>query len=450
MSFDPRRADSRPTNIRWLVFGLGAGTSWMLNVHRYAFGMIMPLLTEEYGFTNEELGWLVASFQFSYAAFQFPIGVLADLWSPRILLSMMILARSTLLALHAYYPEFRILVWIRGGFGAAQAGTYAALTPLTRFWFPLGVRTRMQGLMGTTAGRLGGLSANFLFATVLIGYLGMGWQKAVYVLAAGGLALGIAFFLLVRDRPRQHPLIDAHEVRLIERGSPDVYPVRADEAPSEARKPRLSPLALLARLPSRSIGNVGLLSSAATCSTIADLVYSVWLPSFLRQVHGLTYAEMGIFASLPLLGGAIGGAYGGFLNDLILRVTGRRRWARSFVGAGGKTLAGVTLAAALLFYDRPYVFCGMLFVVKFFADWELASRWGCVTDIGRNAAASLSGFVNTIASVGGMGAAVMYGYVSENHGWTPVFLIAIGAYALCATSYLFVNAAMPLLRDERE
>src|SRR5690606_21754545 len=132
-----------------------------------------------------------------YAAFQFPIGVLADLWSPRILLAVMIVAWSALLAMHAMFPEFRVLIWVRGAFGAAQAGTYAALTPLTRFWFPLGVRTRMQGLMGTTAGRLGGLSANFLFATVLVAWLGMDWRTAVYVFAAGGILLGEMFFLIV-------------------------------------------------------------------------------------------------------------------------------------------------------------------------------------------------------------------------------------------------------------
>lgn len=444
-SYSESRDTSRPTNVRWLVFMLGAGTSWILYVHRYAFGMMKPFLIEEAGLTKDELGWVDAVFQTSYSIFQLPIALLADLWSPRILLSVMIVAWSLLLAMQAAFPDFRILVIIRGAFGAAQAGTFAALTPLTRHWFPLSVRTRVQGLIGTSAGRLGGLSVNFLFATVLVASLGLRWEQAVYAFAAIGVALGIAFFVLVRDRPRQHPLINRAEIDLIEAGTPDVESERERERTGQRR---VSLVEFFSRLPARSSINVSMLSLAAASSAIADLVYSAWIPTYLREVHHLDYAAMGIFASLPLLGGALGGAYGGFLNDWLLTATGgRRRLARSLVGSGGKGLAGVTLAVSLFFADRPYVFCGMLFVVKFFADWELASRWGCATDIGRGLSATVSGFVNTVAQAGAVGGAVMYGRVSEHFGWTPVFLIAIGFYALCATAYLFVNAAMPLLDD---
>ncbi|MBL8825793.1 MAG: hypothetical protein JNM18_02325 [Planctomycetaceae bacterium] len=37
----------RPTNIRWIVFGLASSTSWLLYLHRYAFALIKPKLVEE-------------------------------------------------------------------------------------------------------------------------------------------------------------------------------------------------------------------------------------------------------------------------------------------------------------------------------------------------------------------------------------------------------------------
>ena len=38
---------TRPTNIRWIVFGLACGTSWMLYLHRYTFALIKPKLVDE-------------------------------------------------------------------------------------------------------------------------------------------------------------------------------------------------------------------------------------------------------------------------------------------------------------------------------------------------------------------------------------------------------------------
>ena len=45
-------------------------------------------------------------------------------------------------------------------------------------------------------------------------------------------------------------------------------------------------------------------------STLADNIYSNWIPLFLSEVHDLEFAEMGIYSSLPLLGGAIAAAAG--------------------------------------------------------------------------------------------------------------------------------------------
>ena len=48
----------RPTNVRWIVFALGCGTSSLLYLHRYAFALIKPKLVEEWDLTNTELGVL--------------------------------------------------------------------------------------------------------------------------------------------------------------------------------------------------------------------------------------------------------------------------------------------------------------------------------------------------------------------------------------------------------
>jgi ACS family glucarate transporter-like MFS transporter len=205
---------------------------------------------------------------------------------------------------------------------------------------------------------------------------------------------------------------------------------------------------LFRRMSPRSIANLLALNLQTTLSTIADNIYSNWIPQFLDEVHHLDFKKMGIYASLPLLGGACGGAFGGWLNDYFIRTTGNRRWSRRAVAMMGKGTAGVLLAVSLLSYDNPYQFCLWLAAVKFFSDWSLSSSWGTVSDIGGKTTASVYAFNNSVASIGAIVAPILYGFVAEYYGWKPVFLIACGTYFACAAAWLLVNCTIPVLAEE--
>lgn len=427
----------RPTSVRWLVFALGCAISWMLYLHRYTFGLIKPKLQEEFGWTPTQLGQLDAAFSSCYVLFQVPAGVLADVLGAHFFLGSIILAWSVALASVALAPDLVSMRLARAAFGAGQAGTFASLSRLTRAWFPLAVRTSVQGWIGVFFGRMGGASANLIFGTVMIGVLHLGWRTSIYVLAAAGLALGVAFLYLFRDSPRQHPRVNEAEAELIE-GSPATAP------PAE----RLTVAGMLRRTSTRSILNLFALNMQSWWSTLADNIYVSWIPLFLSQVHGLDYKEMGLFSMLPLLGGACGGAMGGYMNDALIRRTGNRRWSRTAIGLAGKGTAGLLLFSALFYYHQPYVFCGILFFVKFFGDWSLSTAWGTVTDIGGRASATVFAFNNSVASTAEIVAPLLYGYVAEFYSWRDGFLIVTLAYAVCAASWLLVDCTIPVVAEE--
>jgi nitrate/nitrite transporter NarK len=206
--------------------------------------------------------------------------------------------------------------------------------------------------------------------------------------------------------------------------------------------------AMFRRMSPRSILNLMCLNLASMMSTIADNIYSNWIPLFLFQSYGLKFKEMGIYSALPLLGGALGGVAGGYLNDYFIKRTGNRRWSRSLIGAFGKGVAAILLFRALvLYFDDPLAFCTMLFFVKFFADMSLATRWGTVTDIGGKATASVFAFNNAVAGIGAVLAPTMYGIVAQTTGWFNVFLIAIAAYVLCSITWLTIDCTRPLVKE---
>jgi ACS family glucarate transporter-like MFS transporter len=183
-------------------------------------------------------------------------------------------------------------------------------------------------------------------------------------------------------------------------------------------------------------------------SAFADNIYSNWIPLFLVQVHHLEFKRMGVYAALPLLGGALAGVFGGALNDYFIARTGNRRWARVGVGFAGKSIAAGLMFTALVFYDRVYVFCIFLFFIKLFGDCSLATTYGVVTDIGGRATASVFAVNNTIASVGQVVAPLAFGYLADQYSWHAVFIAVGVAYTLCALSWFTINCTIPVFRED--
>ncbi|MCH7989932.1 MAG: MFS transporter, partial [Planctomycetes bacterium] len=386
-------------------------------LHRYTFALIKPKIKEEWQLDNFETGLLDSAFQACYSVFQVPSGILVDATGAHLFLGGIIILWSIGLAMHAWAPDLNSMRLARAVLGTGQAGAFAAVSRITRTWFPFTSRTFAQGFMGVFSGRTGAVCGFLLFATVLIGLLKIDWRNAVYILAAAGIVYGILFLALFRNSPRQHPWANTAEADLIEGVQPndDAESSATAETRQTVQKTKMSIREMFGRMSPRSILNLMFLTLASSLSTIADNIYSSWIPLFLVDEYQLQTKEMGIYSALPLLGGACGGLFSGYLNDRMIRATGNRRWTRSLIGLTGKGTAGVLLVLALVTsYDNPYRFCGFLFFVKFFADMGLASRWGTITDISGPATATVFALNNAMASLVGMIAPPMYGWVSEH------------------------------------
>lgn len=433
----PGAVTERPTGIRWMVFGLSCGTSWFLYLHRYSFALIKPQLKDEFGLTETQLGGLDAAFSTAYSLAQVPTGVLCDVLGAHLFLGIIIIAWSLALGLHAWAGGPRGITTARVLFGLTQAGCYPTLSKVSQMWFPRPVRTSLQGWIASFFGRMGGASSNLLLASVLIGILAFDWRTAINVFVVAGVLWGIVFLVLYRNSARQHYLANEAEARLIEQAD---IALTGGVAPAQVTFRQL-----IARTTPRSLLNLLALLVQQFTSTFADAIYVAWIPFFLKEEHGLTYGEMGFYSALPLVGGAIGGTCGGMLNDVLIRVTGNRRWSRSAVGFVGKAAAAGLVMAALAIYDQPFAFCWILFFVKFFSDWSQPTVWGTVTDIGGAAPATAFGLNNMVGGAGGLVSPVVFGAVAQHSvDWKPVFLLVAGAYLISSLSWLLVDCTIPL------
>ncbi len=428
---------NRPSNVRWLVFALASATSFLLYIHRYSLGILKDSIGKEFGWGNQELGWLDSAFMFSYAGGQIPGGMLGDWFGPRMVLGIMILVWSLSLAGTAIVRGVTGMAWVRMFFGLAQAGCYPNLSKVTRVWFPLSERTAVQGWVASFFGRMGGAASFILIGTLMLGEWRLPWRTALAWLAGIGCGFAALFILLVRNTPRAHPWANQAEAELIALGD--------SSAVAAAR----SVIDWKIVLGSRVVW--ALLFQQFTCAFV-DNFFSLWLPKYLLSAKHLTMSKTGWMAALPLVGGALGGMVaGGLLQSWLIRKTANRRWSRSGIGLVGNLMAGVCLFTSLAF-DDPLQIIAAFFCLKFFADWAQPTCWGAVTDMAGRNSASLFALVNTSGSLAGVAAGPVMGYTidyfgnsrgssggSDPAGWTALFLMIGIVYIASALSWLFID-----------
>jgi ACS family glucarate transporter-like MFS transporter len=419
-----------PSRVRWLIFALACATSWLLYLHRYSWGVIKPAFQREHpDITATELGWLDAAFNASYALGQVPGGIAGDYFGARSVLTVVILLWSGAVAGVAWTGGFGKLFAVRSAFGLTQAAAYPVLGQVTRTWFPLSIRTSVQGTV-TALGRVGAACSPLIVATLLMGAFSLSWRVALAVIAVPGMLLALAYWLAIRNSPREHPWCNPAEQLAIAEGA-------APPAPGPAVPLLLRRAALL---------NLTMLLVYAFASTFQDQLFVNWIPLFLTEGKGLEDWEMGLFTPLPLLGGAAGGIFGGMLNDALLRRTGNRRWARSSIAFTGKLLAAGLIALSIQMTDGRIAMV-VLLAARFFSDWSLATLWGTITDMGGRASGTVFGLINMFGAFGAFAAGPVMGFLKDHHGWEGLFLVTAAMCLLAAFAWLFINCTRRLVPD---
>ena len=375
----------KPTRVRWLIFALACGSSFVLYLHRYSWGFIKADIRDEFGWSEVQLGWLDSLFTVSYGVGQIPSGMLCDWFGPHGLLGSIILVWSLSMGLLALAGGYTTMVLARLMFGAGQAGCYPTLNKISKLWFPLSTRTSVQGWIATFFGRGGGAVSFVLFGTVLMGWLELTWRQSLVALMGIGILFGFVFIYFFRNRPEDHPWANQAEVDLVTGDDPEM---------SDATGTRLKWAQLL-----RS-GNMWMFYVQQFTSAFADNIYTNWIPLFLLVVKGADVKSAGWMAALPLVGGAVGGMLGGMLQNRLIAKGCSRRWSRSWIGMIGKLLATVFMFTSLGF-DSAVLIVSCFFLVKFFGDWSQPTVWGTVTDLAGRNSASVFASVNTVGSIAG-------------------------------------------------
>jgi MFS family permease len=277
----------------WLMWGIPAFLFLFAFFHRAAPGVFAKELMQAFGATGTLIGWLSATYYYSYAGLMIPAGVLLDRLGARRVIAMggVVMGGGTLMmALASGTPTLfagRFLV------GAGASVMFVGALKIAAAWFPAAY---FATLSATTAaiGVLGGLVATAPMAGLAAG---LGWRGAFATVGVITLAGAVLCFAVVRDRPT----------------TPD--------SPAAARAPGWADV--LAGL-GRVLGNrhtwPPFLAFFFLYSATNNLIF--WIVPCLRDVYGLGMTEAALYATATSLALLIAGPLTGFVSDRVLR---RRR-----------------------------------------------------------------------------------------------------------------------------
>lgn len=419
-------ATTRPTRARHVVLWLTVLAYLITYMDRVVIATAAPSIQREFGFSDETLGWVFASFSIAYALFQIPGGWLGDRFGPRRALTGVVVWWSTFTALTATTFSAGSMMVTRFLFGMGEAGAFPIATRSLSRWMLPAERGWAQGVTHAGA-RLGGAVTPALVAALILAF---GWRMPFFLFALVGLGWAALWFWYYRDTPREHRSVNADELALI-------------EGALGKGKARVSvPWGKLLARP-----QLWTLSAMYFCYAYCINIFLTWFPKYLADARGFELVAMGLWASAPLAAGVVGDMAGGWFSDRMVKRGAGLKMGRRVVAIAGFTIAAamIPLAAASEAHGLSILF---FCVALFGLELTVGVSWAVTLDIGGEYAGSVSAVMNTLGNIGAAIAAAVTGYIVAASGWFTAFAVLAVLCVVAALLFTRIDASRPLYVPE--
>jgi MFS family permease len=285
-----------------------------------------PQFLGEMGLAGQgaKLGWLASSLFIAYAIAAPLWGWMTSRYGARITTIWCLVVWAVTCFAAGVSTSYEQLLWSRIILGAGEAACYPVTCALVANWFALKERGKATSFwwIGTMIGPM----LTGLLITGLIVAVGWRWQFHVLGVLALALPLPMVWFL-VRDKPEQHPAVNAAEAELIKSGSIE----NNDDAPGRILRTTTS---------AWTNYRFWLVTIAISANAVFFWGWSIWLPTYLKSGRGFSFSMSG-YLTFVIFGFAVATILVvGYFSDRIFR--------RAPLAGIGWATGGVFLVAAAL------------------------------------------------------------------------------------------------------
>lgn len=386
--------------MRWVIFGW-LTLSVILNViDKQALSLLSPVLRAKFHIGPEQYANIVAAFLLSYTVMYAVGGKFVDRVGERLGMAACILWWSVCTICLALTRGFYSLRAVQFLLGLGEPGNYPAALRATARWFPKSERSLPVAVF-SSGGAVGNIIAPPLIAGLMLTF---GWQAAFIVPGALGL-VWLAVWLVIYRLPSQYKHFDPEDVKELEDLDKDT-------------KGKGTPwLGLL-----KDRGVLGLVLSRFVSDPVWQFC-TFWIPAYLAAERGFSMADIGKYAWIPHVAGAIGGMTGGRVSDMLIRRGLSPIKVRAKVLYIGAAIAPLGILTARV--HSAAVSIAMMAALAFVAYVWFITTAAMIPDLvpGR-VVGSVLGFVGTAGTCGGILFMKLVGYLVSHYSYKPVFAIA--------------------------
>jgi MFS family permease len=373
-----------------------------------------------FAFSNTQMGLIFSAFSWAYLG-----SVIFGGWGARkygakstLAICVVIVGAGTIAT--GLAGSLATLFLARLAVGMGEGPAFPAATQAMRNWYPQHRFGYIQGITHS-ASRLGAALAPPIVAGVI---LWSGWRTAFIVCGAAALLWCVAWWILFRDDPREHPGVKPASMAGLSVSVPD-------------RRARIPFLLITRRMSSVTV--------VMFAYGWTYWVFVSWLPLYFVNQHHTDLKNSALLTSALFFAGLVGNTVGGVLSDKILKSTGRNRLARCSV-----ILVSLLGAAALItptmFYDDLRIVVPLLAGAMFFLELTIAPMYAIPMDISKEYAGLGSAYVIMVVGLSGIVSPVVFGWLIDLTGnWNIPFATGIVILLAGAAAVPWLRPDLPLL-----
>ena len=424
----------RPSRVRYGVVGFCFALAMITYIDRACMGVLATPIREELGLSMQQMAYVFSAFTIAYALFEVPSAWWGEKIGARRVMARIVCWWSIFTGLTAAVSGFKSLWLVRFLFGAGEAGAWPNATRVFSRWIPSSERGRVQGVFFSGAHLAAGLTPPLVLGMLTF----MSWRAIFITFALLGFAWCVAWLKWFRDRPEEHPGVNAAELEHI----------RAGVGSQGIEQTMKGADVFWSLVKSR---NVWLLCLVAFANSYGFYFVITWLPTFLGTL-GFSKGSLALYAGLPLLCAVPADLLGGVTTDWLARRYGVRL-GRAIAGGAAYVVAAAAMFSATL-SPNPHMAAILMGVAGGASMFALAPSWASCIEIGAAQSGLISATMNTVGQVGAMLSPVVLAWLvaragETTGGWLLPLQIIGGLYGVAALCWCVIDPTVPMEKVRR-
>ncbi len=403
--------------LRWIIAGWLTLSTILNLVDRQTLSILAPLLRDKFHMSQQDYAHIVSAFLISYAVMYTVGGRFVDWIGERVGMAACILWWSICAMLTSLAQGFWSLGIIRFLLGLGEPGNYPAALRATTRWFPKAERGLPIALF-SSGSAVGNIIAPPMIAGLMLLW---GWRAAFIIPGALGL-VWLVVWLWIYRLPEHLPGISQEELAWI----------RNENSQGVASASASGPQRWGDLLKDRNV------LALVLCRLVSDPVwyfYLFWIPEYLTRERGFSLAEIGLYAWIPFVAGAVGGMVGGRASDRLVHAGVRPARARTRVLYISAAIAPLGMLTGKVHTAAMAI--ALIAVMAFVVYSWFINTAALIPDLfSEKVVGSVLGLMGTAGSAGAVVFTTLVGFLLTHYSYTAVFLLA-GSMHLLASLILW-------------